>query len=84
MVRVISLVKSKVRNSGQENSNGWIPRHGALEQLHSNQGTNLTCNSKTIEAICKELEVLKGYVHTVDTQTCYMARFGNTAGVARF
>ena len=25
-----------------------------------------------------------GYVHTVDAQTCYMARFGNMAGVARF
>ena len=27
---------------------------------------------------------LAGYVHTVDTQMCYMARFGNTADVARF
>ena len=36
---------------------GWIPRHGAPEQLHSDQGTNL--NSKTSETICKELEVLK-------------------------
>ena len=36
---------------------GWIPRHGAPQQLHSDQATNL--NSKTIEAICKELEVLK-------------------------
>ena len=29
-------------------------------------------------------QMTSGYVHTVDTQTCYMARFGNTAGVARF
>ena len=36
---------------------GWIPRHGAPEQLHSDQGTNL--NSKIIEEICKDLEVLK-------------------------
>ena len=26
----------------------------------------------------------KDYVHTVDTQTCYKARFGNMAGVAWF
>ena len=36
---------------------GWIPGHGAPEQLHSDQGTNL--NSKIIEEICKNLEVLK-------------------------
>lgn len=35
----------------------WLPRHGAPEQLHSDQGSNLT--SKLIREICEWLEIWK-------------------------
>ena len=58
MVGVISTAQSEIGNYRQENiMDGWIPHHGAPEQLHSDRGSNL--NGKLIKEICSWLEIWK-------------------------
>ena len=49
------LRSRKVETVAKKVFYGWIPRHGAPEQLHHDQGNNLS--AKMIEEVCNFLEV---------------------------
>lgn len=56
-LELFPLRNQKAETIAKKIMDGWIPHHGAPEQLHSDQGKNLT--GKVISEICKSLEVLK-------------------------
>ena len=55
MVGAVRFKKSESRAFAKKVFDGWIPRHGTPEQLHHDQGKNLS--AKMIEEVCSFLEV---------------------------
>ena len=54
-LELFPLRNQKAETVAKKVFDGWIPRHGAPEQLHHDQGKNLS--AKMIEKICNFLEV---------------------------
>jgi hypothetical protein len=52
---VFLLRSQKAETVAKKVFDGWIPRHGAPEQLHHDQGKNLS--AKMIEEVCNFLEI---------------------------
>ena len=56
-LELFPLRNQKSETIAKKIMDGWIPHHGAPEQLHSDQGSNL--NGKLIKEICSWLEIWK-------------------------
>ncbi len=54
-LELFPLRNQKAETVAKKVFDGWIPRHGAPEQLHHDQGKNLS--AKMIEEVCNFLEV---------------------------
>ena len=54
-LELFPLRNQKAETVAKKVFDGWIPRHGAPEQLHHDQGKNLS--AKMIEEVCSFLEV---------------------------